>query len=475
MSDFTTDKSRPLIPWWGKLIGTLVLLALLGLGTVYLLGVAATKRCERYYAELEAAGEPMTFEAIDARRTELPDEKNGALVIDRLRDELGKLKADSDCVFVFGGRCSRANFFTGVPRHTIEPSRMFLSEHRELLEKLEALADMPAGRLEFNDTDNLIENLVPHVGLVRSAVKLEHASGMLKLIDGDLQGAAYASILGFHIAGTLNEYPTLVGRLVEIACDALAQRAAENILRVGELPEQTLADLADAIDFRLKGSTMRWAFWGERAWATKLFEGLAAGDLSAVSLVSEADSAYGSLTDVLTPNVLIRKSQMRSTEMRGWLVEAADDPRALLAAARRIDKEMPNLPLTQFLTKVLTPTFTRACELHVRAIALLRSTRAGLAAEQYRMKTGKLPHSLDALMPEYLPDVPLDPFDGKPLRLIATDEGIVIYSIGEDGYDDEGFVVDPDTGRRGSDVGFRLNRLEHRGLLITEEEPPSDD
>ena len=76
----------------------------------------------------------------------------------------------------------------------------------------------------------------------------------------------------------------------------------------------------------------------------------------------------------------------------GSLVEVASTPQlindpqhpytqALLAAARRIDKEMPDLPLTQFLAKMLTPSFTRACEIHVRAIAQLRSARAGLAAE----------------------------------------------------------------------------------------------
>jgi hypothetical protein len=473
MSDFTADKSRPLIPWWGKLIGTLVLLALLGLGTIYLLGVAATRRCERYYAELEAAGEPLTMEAIDARRAELPDEKNGALVIDRLFDELEKVKAESEWVFVLGSRDPCTDFFTGVPRQAIEPSREFLAEHQELLEELESLADKPTGRFELGLPEGPLNSILPSLTPVRTAAKLERVSGIVKLVDGDLEGAAHTSILGFHIAGTPNEHPTVISALVEMACDALPLRATESILRVGELPEQTLAELADKIDFRLESSTMRWGLWVERAWAAQLFEDLATRKLSAASFSSYSGSGPPPVS--LVPKVLIRKNQMRSMEMLGWLIEAVDDPQALLAAARRMDKEVSSLPSTQFLTKILIPSLSRACELHARVIAQLRSTRAGLAAEQYRMKTGKLPDSLNALVPDYLPEVPLDPFDGKPLRLLATDEGIVIYSFGEDGYDDEGFVVDPDTGRTGSDVGFRLNRLEHRGLLIIEEEPPEEE
>jgi hypothetical protein len=69
----------------------------------------------------------------------------------------------------------------------------------------------------------------------------------------------------------------------------------------------------------------------------------------------------------------------------------------------------------------------------------------------------------------------VDPFDNKPLRLAQSDEGIIIYSIGEDGIDDGGFVAEEETGRRGSDVGFRLNRLEHRGLKLTDEKPPDEE
>ena len=49
-----------------------------------------------------------------------------------------------------------------------------------------------------------------------------------------------------------------------------------------------------------------------------------------------------------------------------------------------------------------------------------------------------MPKSLEELTPGYLTEVPPDPFDGEPLRYARTDEGYVLYSIGEDGEDDGG-------------------------------------
>ena len=46
----------------------------------------------------------------------------------------------------------------------------------------------------------------------------------------------------------------------------------------------------------------------------------------------------------------------------------------------------------------------------------IRATRVFMALRHYHMTTGELPETLDALVPEYLAQVPVDPFDGKPLH-----------------------------------------------------------
>ena len=49
-----------------------------------------------------------------------------------------------------------------------------------------------------------------------------------------------------------------------------------------------------------------------------------------------------------------------------------------------------------------------------------------------------MPDSLDQVVPRYMPAVPLDPYDGQPLRYRKEADKFVVYSISENGRDDGG-------------------------------------
>ena len=94
-----------------------------------------------------------------------------------------------------------------------------------------------------------------------------------------------------------------------------------------------------------------------------------------------------------------------------------------------------------------------------------------LAIERYRRMSGDWPSSLEALVPTQLKQVPLDPYDGKPLRYRLRSGGVVVYSVGPDLKDDDGkFEPIGRLGRRwakpseleGLDIGVRLWDLAHR-------------
>jgi hypothetical protein len=69
----------------------------------------------------------------------------------------------------------------------------------------------------------------------------------------------------------------------------------------------------------------------------------------------------------------------------------------------------------------------------------LNSQRQGsiiLALRQFELMNGHLPELLDELVPEYLQDVPLDPYDDKPMRW--NKESSKVYSVGRNLRDDGG-------------------------------------
>lgn len=88
----------------------------------------------------------------------------------------------------------------------------------------------------------------------------------------------------------------------------------------------------------------------------------------------------------------------------------------------------------------------------------LRAALAGLAVERYRVANqGRLPETLEELVPDYLKAVPLDPFDGKPIRYKRLVRGYMTYGLGRDEKDDGGqeYKGFP---KRQSDVTFTVER-----------------
>ena len=87
--------------------------------------------------------------------------------------------------------------------------------------------------------------------------------------------------------------------------------------------------------------------------------------------------------------------------------------------------------------------------------AELRTARCMLALERYRQAHAKWPASLRELVPEFIEAVPVDPYDGQPLRYHRRVDGVVIYSIGPDKFDNGGAVRNQ-PGKPATDIGFQL-------------------
>jgi hypothetical protein len=73
--------------------------------------------------------------------------------------------------------------------------------------------------------------------------------------------------------------------------------------------------------------------------------------------------------------------------------------------------------------------------------ALQRVTMTALALRLYRKENGRYPENLQQLVPKYLPSVPIDPYDGKPLRYRKLQKGFKVWSVGENRKDDGGVKV----------------------------------
>ena len=461
------------LPMWAKVLMALVTIVLLGLGTIYLMGISERGRWERYAATLREAGQPLTFKEIEARRADLPDERNSALVIEAALKKLPIFPNPTPYVLILGSRPPKDDLVEGIPRYAIDDSRAFLEKHRPLLDALRPVMDMPTGRVTITHAEIPYETLLPSLAGLRTVSKLARLDAILRLIDGDTGGAVDATILQLHIAGSLNEYPTLIANLVELACDRLGLRTIEDLLLVGEVSESDIVRLRDTLAARRLADSMRWGMWSERAIPVEVYDLLASGEVKFEDVFWTSDNPIPS--SKLLPEFVIRKNQIRAVEMLTPLVDAGEDLTAMHEAALQLDTEVPQLGGTYFMVKMLMPSLSRAVYLQIERDVVLDCTLVGIAAERYRLATGHWPASLDELVPAYLDQLPLDPFgEGKPLKLAVTDQGIAIYSIGEDTIDDGGDVAAEENHRTAPDFGFRLLDPEHRRVVITDEPRPEE-
>jgi hypothetical protein len=79
-----------------------------------------------------------------------------------------------------------------------------------------------------------------------------------------------------------------------------------------------------------------------------------------------------------------------------------------------------------------------------------------LAVERFRRARGAWPKTLAELTPKLLKAVPLDPYDGKPLRYKAVPDGVIVYSIGPDRVDNGGKIDRAKPTVAGTDIGYQL-------------------
>lgn len=98
------------------------------------------------------------------------------------------------------------------------------------------------------------------------------------------------------------------------------------------------------------------------------------------------------------------------------------------------------------------------------------------AMSRYRVENGHYPEDLSSLVPQYLPQAPIDLFDGRPLRYRLDESGdYLLYSVDDDGQDDGGAQSTPSVEDRGDVVAIRQRSEPAQEWILVPQEAGGDD
>jgi hypothetical protein len=99
------------------------------------------------------------------------------------------------------------------------------------------------------------------------------------------------------------------------------------------------------------------------------------------------------------------------------------------------------------ITNLTLPAILGVAKRIAATQTILRSLATACAVERYRMAHGRLPATLEDLVPAFLPSVPTDPLTGKPLCYKPSESSsYLIYGTGWDQTDNSGSSLTAITG-----------------------------
>ena len=311
----------------------------------------------------------------------------------------------------------------------------YLADHQQALELLHKGATIEHSRYPV-DLSKGLESINPDFENIRQSTRLLKLEAILNAENGKPEQAADSITSAFGLARSLSKEPVLVSQLVRIACQSLAVSTLERAVNRTEFTDEQLADLSQTLVDAEYPSAMTRAFAGERCFGVSILK--TPGAQIPRSLYQTDDLPHLFC-------VLYRFSGLADMDAAIYLDLINDymkviqlPPQQRQEATDAIVDNINKISRVHIFTRLFLSALSQVTTLDIRGISQLRTARAGLAVQRYRLAAGKLPESLADLIPTYLDAVPKDPFDGKDLRYKKLETGFVVYSIGEDGNDDGG-------------------------------------
>ena len=410
---------------------------------------------ERRIAALRAAGEPVTASELAARYPDPPPERDFRRLLRSLLPAGSSPAADppiGDVSAVLERVRALSNREPFAPELS-EQARVGLADNAATVELLLRTDLAGFGLLHQWQTSGWTNNSDRDGDKIFVRIMLCRTLAMQAAYEAEIghsQRAATALVRGYQVA-RLPGHVGIISAVGQLACESTMQPAVERTLNRAALTDDDLRRLGEALprpsDLLLetmlteRGYQIYW--WNDPVVSSLSLEGVSVANPTlkhAQYRVGHLLRGYDGrlqLLDRWADRVAVTRLPMReqlaaiaASQSKVFQIRASQTNFAS-RLQKCWDVDYGLLGLTE--PKVIYLFNTNAVDL-----AGLANAQAAVAIERWRLvHPGRLPDTLAELVPAYLAAVPLDPYDGQPVRYKKLPVGYVVYSVGM-GWTDQG-------------------------------------
>ena len=414
----------------------------------------------RRIAAIRAAGFPVTAKELDAWYPWPPSGQNAAYWITgaaalhhKLRQEYSR-RLEQIC----NRSGARPDPNQPIPEDLGDMLEQYVRENTKALEMLHGATSVPECRYPIDLSQGMFVAM-PHIANVREDCLLLCAEAVVCAERGDPNGATRSLEVALCVACSLDHEPILLSHLVQMSTVGWTTAALEWALNAVPFTEEQLARLNRAFSSIHANEGLSRALAGDRCLSLVAFD--------EPQIVSRQQrfpkpppaalmGLYG------TVGLAAREGTIFLDHMEECLqiaqLPASQRPPAIRAQEARYGHSRKGLLWKEVDARSI-PTMMGH---ELKRVAQLEVAKTLVAVERHRLAHTSLPETLGQLVPDYLAEVPVDPFDGRPLRYRRTDQGFVVYSVGEDSKDDGGEQEPPTETKRPDETWDLVFRIERR-------------
>ncbi len=342
-----------------------------------------------------------------------------------------------------------------------------------MYELLKKAVNMPHCRFDLKYEDGPAMSL-PHLAKMRANAKIIALRTILLAEENRYYEALESGMAGLLLGNTLENEPILISQMLKIACDSFAMRGLAGVISDipsdGILVEKYYRLMKEAESKKGK-SGLRKALKGETALHGDMFRRILNRKLRYDKSFRQyyfnydKDDLYSRMfwgfylsyfgRPLVRKDATFYLNQMTKA-MELDLTPYYQVKDRITKIVKEMEKELGKWghPLSSMMLPALGTFYARQAEITAKSDGL----GIALALKIYKSKNGEYPDSLNDIIPEYISELPKDPFTGQNYIYRKEGEGFLVYSVGRDERDDNGLYDERSWQRKHDDLTWRCLR-----------------